>query len=76
MLGIQFEVSESTAHDIFHYWVETLSKILPASLMEQVKKKDSKREWIEEILTNLELIVDSYQQPIKKHSDPKLRIKK
>jgi Helix-turn-helix of DDE superfamily endonuclease len=39
MLGIQFEVSESTAHDVFHYWVETLSEILPASLMEQVKKK-------------------------------------
>lgn len=71
MLGIQFEVSESTAHDIFHYWVEILSEILPASLMEQVKKKDSDREWIEEILTELELIVDSYQQPIERPSDPK-----
>jgi hypothetical protein len=71
MLGIQFEVSESTAHDIFHYWVETLSEILPASLMEQVKKKESEREWIEEVLTDLELIVDSYQQPIQRPSDPK-----
>jgi DDE superfamily endonuclease/Helix-turn-helix of DDE superfamily endonuclease len=71
MLGIQLEVSESTAHDVFHYWVETLSEILPASLMEQVKKKDNEREWIESVLTELELIVDSYQQPIQRPSDPK-----
>ena len=69
MLGIQFEVSESTAHDIFHYWVDTLSEILPASLMEQFKKKDSELEWIEETLAELDLIVDSYQQPRERPSD-------
>ena len=69
MLGIQFEVSESTAHDIFHYWVDTLSEILPASLMEQFKKKDSELEWIEETLAELDLIVDSYQQPIERPRD-------
>lgn len=38
MLGLQFEVSESTANDIFHYWIKILRELLPASLLEQVKK--------------------------------------
>jgi hypothetical protein len=38
MLGVQFGVSESTANDIFHYWSELLGELLPASLLEQVKK--------------------------------------
>lgn len=38
MLGIEFGVSESTANDIFHYWSELLRELLPASLLEQVKK--------------------------------------
>lgn len=69
MLGIQFGVSESTAHDIFHHWVEILSELLPPSLIEQFKKKDSEKEWIEDVLTEMELIVDSYQQPIQRPSD-------
>jgi hypothetical protein len=39
MLGIQFWVSESTANNIFHYWSELLRELLPASLLEQVKKR-------------------------------------
>jgi Helix-turn-helix of DDE superfamily endonuclease/DDE superfamily endonuclease len=69
MLGIQFGVSESTAHNIFYHWVEILSELLPSSLIEQFKKKDSEKEWIEEVLTEMELIVDSYQQPIQRPSD-------
>lgn len=69
MLGIQFGISESTANDIFHEWVENLNELLPPSLLEQFKKKDSEQEWIEEILTEMELIVDSYQQPIYRPSD-------
>lgn len=38
-LGIQFGVSESTAHNIFHYWLDILNELLPESLLEQVKKK-------------------------------------
>ncbi|MDJ1184185.1 helix-turn-helix domain-containing protein, partial [Roseofilum casamattae] len=37
ILGIQFGVSESTAHKIFHEWLELLEELLPASLMEQLK---------------------------------------
>lgn len=38
-LGIEFEVSESAAHNIFHYWLIIIGELLPASLIEQVKKK-------------------------------------
>jgi Helix-turn-helix of DDE superfamily endonuclease len=45
-LGIQFEVSESTAHNIFRYWLVILGELLPASLLEQVKKKESDYELV------------------------------
>jgi len=38
LLGIQFGVSESTAHNVFHDWIKILSQLLPASLLEEVKK--------------------------------------
>ncbi|MHC5937887.1 helix-turn-helix domain-containing protein [Nostoc sp.] len=38
LLGIQFGVSESTANDIFNYWLPILRELLPSSLIEQVKK--------------------------------------
>lgn len=63
MLGVQFGVSESAAHYIFHYWLGILRELLPASLVEQVKKNASEWSWIEEILSDFELIVDSYEQP-------------
>lgn len=63
-LGIQFEVSESTAHNIFHKWVKILGELLPATLLEQFKKKESDYELLLEILTQYELIVDSAEQHI------------
>ena len=39
ILGIHFGVSESTANNIFHYWIDILRELLPPSLLEQVKKK-------------------------------------
>ena len=62
LLGINFGVSESTANNIFHYWINILQELLPASLLEQVKKNESELEWVKEILTELELIVDSTEQ--------------
>lgn len=38
LLGIQFGVSETTANDIFNYWLPILGELLPPSLLEQVKK--------------------------------------
>jgi len=63
LLGIQFEVSESTANDTFNYWLPLLQELLPSSLLEQVKKKASDYEIVREILTEYELIVDSAEQP-------------
>lgn len=39
MLKIQFGISESAAHYIFHYWIKILRELLPASLVEQEKKR-------------------------------------
>lgn len=62
MLGVQFGVSESTAHNIFHYWSKILRELLPASLLEQVKKNDLDWEWVKELLVEWELVVDSSEQ--------------
>ncbi len=62
LLGIQFGVSESTANDIFNYWLPILRELLPSSLIEQVKKNESDLMVVKEILTEYELIVDSYEQ--------------
>lgn len=68
-LGIQFEVCESTAHTIFWYWLPILQELLPASLLEQVKKKEGEQEIVKELLTLHELIVDSTEQPIERPTD-------
>jgi hypothetical protein len=39
ILGVQFGLGESTANYIFHGWVKILRELLPASLLEQVKKE-------------------------------------
>jgi len=62
LLGIQFGVSESTANDIFNYWLPLLRELLPSSLLEQVKKNDLDSEVVKEILTEYELTVDSYER--------------
>ena len=62
LLGWQFGVSESTANEIFHYWQGIFREILPSSLLEQVKKCGSNWEWVQEILTEFQLIVDSSEQ--------------
>jgi hypothetical protein len=62
MLGVQFGVSESTAHNLFHYWSKILRELLPASLLEQVKKNDWDWEWVKEMLGEWELVVDSSEQ--------------
>ena len=62
LLGIQFGVSESTANDTFNYWWHKLRELLPCSLLEQVKKNAADYEIVKEILTEYELIVDTYEQ--------------
>ena len=68
-LGVKFEVSESTAHNIFHKWLPILVSFLPPSLLEQVNDKPGDLEWVQEILCDYELIVDSTEQPIERPLD-------
>ena len=62
ILGLQFGISKTSANDIFHYWLEILREILPASLLEQVRNQASEREVVQELLTEFELLVDSTEQ--------------
>ena len=62
-------IGESTANYIFNRWVKILRDLLPASLLEQVKKNDSYLALAIEILTEFELIVDNYDQPIQRPTD-------
>lgn len=59
VLGLLFEVSESTAHNIFNYWQRVFREVLPASLMETIKKLEINLEEFRDELVNYELIVDS-----------------
>ena len=52
LLGINLGVSESTANNIFDYWVDILRELLPASLLKQVIKKLDEL-WVKEILEKL-----------------------
>lgn len=69
LLGLLFEVSESTAHNLFNYWQKLFAEELPPSLLEQVKKSPEEIEKISDELVNYELIVDSSEQCIERPSD-------
>lgn len=69
ILGLLFQVSESTAHNLFNYWQNIFQEDLPPSLLEQVKKSPEEMEKIREELTSYELIVDSAEQVIERPLD-------
>ncbi len=69
ILGLLFQVSESTAHNIFTYWQKLFEEELPPSLLEQVKKFQEDSEIVVEQLRDYELIVDSAEQAIERPSD-------
>jgi hypothetical protein len=48
----------------FRLWIDILQELLPSSLLEQFQEKEDEYLWIQEILTELELIVDSTEQSI------------
>jgi hypothetical protein len=62
VLGLLFQVSESTAHNLFNYWQKVFQSALPASLLEQVKKSPEEMANVCDLLTEYELIVDSAEQ--------------
>jgi len=69
ILGLLFQVSESTAHNLFNYWQKLFQENLPPSLLEQAKKSPEEMETILETLTDYELIVDSAEQAIERPLD-------
>ena len=62
VLGLHFGIWETEAKDTFHYWLEILRNVFPASLLEQVEKHDSDYAITIELLTEFNLIVDSMEQ--------------
>ena len=44
VLGIQFDLSKTEANDTFHKWLQILRKLLPASLLEELKNQPKNRE--------------------------------
>ena len=66
LLGIMFEISESSAHNIFNYWQSLFGENLPASLFEQLKKLPEEIEKVKEELIQHELIVDATEQPVER----------
>lgn len=69
ILGLQFGISKTSANDIFHYWLEILRELLPASLLEQMKNQVSDYEMVQELLTEFELLVDSSKQHTERPGD-------
>ena len=56
----------------FTLWIDILQELLPSSSLEQFQQKEDEYLWIQEILTEQELIVDSTEQSIyRPYSDDK-----
>ena len=71
VLGMFFGISKTEANDTFHDWIPILRDILPSSLLEQVSNNESDLLFVQEVLTNFRLLVDSMEQPINRPSDDK-----
>lgn len=69
-LGLNFGVSESSANNIFHYWLKILSTLLPPSLLEEFKNEyEEDYEELLEDLSEIELIVDTSEQSRQRPTD-------
>ena len=59
---MMFDVSRTTANDLFHYWLPILRDLLPSSLLEEWDKSIKGDEFVKELLTSYQLLVDSSEQ--------------
>ncbi len=64
-----FDLSGTTANDIFHYWLPIFRDLLPSSLLEEWKNSMQNDEFFKELLTRYQLLVDSAEQPRERPSD-------
>ncbi len=69
VLGMMFKVCKATANNIFHYWLPILRDLLPCSLLEEWKNSIGNDEFVQQLLTSYELLVDSAEQPRERPSD-------
>jgi hypothetical protein len=69
VLGMMFEVCKTTANDIFHYWMLILRDLLPCSLLEEWQSSINNDEFVQQLLTSHELLVDSAEQPRERPKD-------
>ena len=56
MLGMMFEVSRTTANDLFHHWMPILQELLPASLLEEWEKVRADGEFVKNLRGVLSII--------------------
>ncbi|RUT01173.1 hypothetical protein DSM107010_65840 [Chroococcidiopsis cubana SAG 39.79] len=63
-----FGISKTAANDTFHYWISIIRDIIPSSLLEQVSNQESDLLFVQEVLTEFKLLVDSLEQPIHRPS--------
>jgi hypothetical protein len=71
ILGLMFDVSKTTAHDTFEFWLHALRELLPASLLEEYLDDEVAWEIVEEVLEQDLLIVDSTEQRRERPKDGK-----
>ncbi len=69
ILGMNFDISRTSANDIFHYWLSVLRDLLPSSLFEEWERKTEIDELMKELLAEEKLLVDSMEQPRERPSD-------
>jgi hypothetical protein len=62
ILGLMFEVSKTTAHEVFEFWLDALRELLPGSLLEEYLDDEEAWDIVEEVLEQDVLIVDSTEQ--------------
>jgi hypothetical protein len=68
VLGLLFDISQTTANDQFHYWLDFLYDLLPASLFEEMEKRGEDMEKFRQELEQYRLLVDSTEQDIERPS--------
>ncbi len=69
VLGMIFGISQTSANDIFHYWLLILRDLLPSSIIEDWEKELENDEVVKDLLTEEILLVDSTEQPRERPSD-------
>ncbi len=69
VLGMMFGISQTSANDIFNYWLLILRDLLPSSLVEEGEREPEIKELVKELCLEEKLLVDSTEQQRQRPSD-------